>query len=241
MTIETPAAYGILDFVLSHSALHTVNKLAQLAGVPGSNIRAGLQGKRPIPLPQVAKLAAVAGLQLQISEQEDVSLVLEGNTVLHLSVNLNELGTLTTVAGALSARQPDWKFVQAQAEGGTYLTALAYVQAGRYSRRQHGYIAAHVSDLLLGPAQACVQEQLAGKKPLPEPFLAVDDAQWIRLRAGLQSAAEMDALYKVGQEPEPTAMDWARVFMLASQLGQGPEDIVQAMRDRHQAGLVDMT
>lgn len=240
MTIETPEAYGILDFVLSHSALHTVNKLSAIAGVPGSNIRAGLQGKRPIPLPQVAKLAAAVGLQLQISEQEEVRLVLESNTVLHLTVNLNELGTLTTVEGALAAHAPEWKFVQAQAEGGTYMTALAYIQAGRYSTRQHGYIAAHISDLLKGTAHACIQEQLAGKAPLPEPILAVDDGDWIRLRAGLQSAAELDALYKVGREPEPTAMDWARVFMMASQTGMGPEDIVQAMRDRHSAFEADL-
>lgn len=239
MRIEPPPAYKTLDFVITHLATHTLNKLAEIAGVPRGNIRAGLTGKRLFPRSHVVKLAAAAGLVLDPDGADSCHLALEGDTVLHLSVGLDELEKMRSAVTALVGQPPKWRFVLAKAEGGSYLTALVHVQGNRYSGHLQGYVAVHVDSRLLSAGLACIKEQLS-VKALPDPELDVTDAQWLRLRAGLPSAAEMDAVYAMGEGPtavarikqqEPaTAADWAKVFSLAHKMNMSPKSIMQAMQ-----------
>lgn len=242
MFTEPLTVHQTLEFVLRHLAFHSVTGLAQIVGVEGSGVRAGLTGKRPIPLVQVGKLAAAAGLKLQIDDAGGQQLRLAPDVAVHLEVNMNELMSLQAVVHALGPKPPVWKFVQAVVPGkGTLMTILARLELNRHGNQERGYIAAHISDLLLEPGLACVQEQLAGRQEIPEPALEVDDVEWIRLRAGLYGSTELDQLYRLGVEPQPTAYDWADLLREAGRLGMAPRDIILMMRDMDSAMKADLS
>lgn len=235
MLEKPPAAYEILDFVLCHLSFLTVNKVAQIAGVPGSNVRAGLQGQRKMPVEHVRKLAAATGLELLINPNKSLQLLMNNRAVVNLAVTGDELKSVSDlIVPALGRRPPSWKFLFAyDLDGSTYVTAIALIDAGPAPYQRWGYVLAHVS--------TPVQADLLQDENLPAAVLQATDDAWIRLRAGMQSAADLDLMYKVGAEPQPTALDWAQVLLVAHELGFGPEDVIAAMRNKNADFLASFT
>lgn len=241
METNSLPVHAVLDFVARHLAHRSLQTLADVADINAGNLRSSLGKKRSLPVEQMRRLAAACGLKLQIGDGTDMRLFVEADTILYLDVNLNELQQLTTVIRELSKCRPGWRFVSAKMDtqdssAGVYMTAIAHVQAGRDSHSDRGYIAAHISDLLSSADLDRIRAQVTDRPYVSDESHKASDSHWIRLRSGMWSARELDALYKVGDEPEPTARDWAHVLITASEMQLGPGDIIMAMR-RYQAHL----
>lgn len=233
------SAHEVLDFVIRHSAHRSLQTLADVARVNAGNLRKSLAQTRSMPTEHMRRLAVAAGLRLHIGDGQNLRLTVEEDTVAYLEVNLNELQQAAAVVHALGNRPAKWRFVAASAKNGLFMTALAYVQAGE-SRR--GYVAVHITDPIQSAGMGVIQEQLAGLAPVAvDESLTASDSKWIRLRSGMESARELDLLYRVGDEPQPTALDWAQVLMVAHELELGPGDVIRAMRDQHASFLSSLS
>ena len=236
METTAKSAYDVLDFILRHNAHRSLQTLADVARVNAGNLGKLLSQNKSLPIEHMRRLAVAAGLRVHLGSSQAPQLSIEDDTVVYLEVKqvkFQELPDLSAMIQTLGKGPLKWRFVVAKAKSGLLLTALAHVRSGD---SQRGYVAIHFARPLPGDDDELdlMRTSLAGDTPVvTDETMTASDSKWIRLRSGMQSARELDLIYKVGREPEPTALDWAHVLLVAHELEFGPGDIIQVMRDRH--------
>ncbi len=224
-----------LDFILRHS-LQSLQILCRIAAINPGNLRSSLGGNRSMSVEQMRRMSSAVGLQLHLGQGADWSLSIEHRTVINLNVELHELPKLASVVQSLSGRPPIWRFLSA-ARGrgeGNFWSAVALVQSEGDLCADHGFVTAHIADVLDDPAQQRVAMELTGKPVSPESILSSLDGRWIRLRAGLTNERELGEHFKVGSKAEPTAKEWAQMLAACADYALGPADVISLMKAEYE-------
>lgn len=212
----------ILEFITRHAAHKSMKYISSVAGTDAGNLHSCLAGKRALPFPMAQRVAAAVGLQ---ASQVGNQLVVETapHTVIYLEVEGAELPQLSAVLSTLAGKRTcSWLLVHAREEvgaGGVFAIAIAQFQECyvvinlTWSNSDEAY------QMLDGP----IHDVLTGLWLAKDPDLcsySTQSAEWIRLRAGIESHRALDKLFM--REAEPGIEDWAHLLVELHQMGAKP-------------------
>lgn len=218
----------ILEFITKHTAHKSTKYVSSVAGTDSGNLHSCLAGRRALPFPMAQRVAAAVGLQATlVGNQLAVSLV--PHTVINLDVGGVELQELAVALQALAGKRGcTWRLVQAQEEvcgGGVFAIAVA--------RLDDCYVVVNLtwsdSEEALAALEA-IQETLPGVWLPQEPdqfTYSTASAEWIRLRAGIESMRTLDAMFL--RDSEPGVEDWAQMLIELNQMGANPRVVSRFM------------
>ena len=230
------SAHEILDFVLRHS-FQSLLTLSKISSINPGNLRASLLGIRPVPIEQMRRLSAAVGLRLQVGMDTEWTLSIEPVTVINLNVAFEELVRLANLIQSLSNQPPIWRFLSAtRGRGkGSFWTAVALIHTDGDLHSSDGFVAAHIADVLDEKSQQHALAVLSPRASMPVQAMTSLDSRWIRLRAGLYTTRELGTLYKIGDQAEPTAKEWAQMLGACADYGLRPADVMSLMKVQYES------
>ncbi len=222
----------ILEFVTRHTSHKSTKYISSVAGTDAANLHSCLAGKRALPFPMAQRVAAAVGLEASlVGNQLAVSLV--PHTVIHLDVEGAELQELAVALQALAGKRGcAWRLVlplEEVAAGGVFAIAIARADESCF-----------VVNLTWSDSTEALEALEAIQDKLPGVWLPQDpeqysypvaSAEWIRLRAGVESLRTLDTLFM--RESEPGIEDWAQMLVELNQMGARPGAVARVM-----AGIV---
>lgn len=220
----------LLEFITRHTAHKSAKYISGVAGTDAGNLHSCLSGKRALPFPMAQRVAAAVGLTASMLSNQ-LAITMAPGTVINLEVGGDELPVLGKAVQALAGnRSCSWRLVmpvESVSDGGVF--AIAIVGVG------DGYVVVNLSWMSGEDAYQVLGGQIRDFLPgvwlpqEPEQFcFSLASAEWIRLRAGVESIRTLDKMFL--RETEVGVEEWAQLLMDLHQMGAKPRVVSRFMQ-----------
>lgn len=220
----------LLEFITRHTAHKSAKYISGVAGTDAGNLHSCLAGKRALPFPMAQRVAAAVGLTAAMLSNQ-LAIEMAPGTIINLEVDGEELPVFGNAVHALAGNRPCvWRLVvpmEQVSNGGVFAIAIAGVG--------DGYVVANLSWMSGEDAYQVLGDQIRDLLPgawlpqEPEHFsFSLASAEWIRLRAGVESIRALDKMFL--RETEASVEEWAQLLVELHQMGARPRVVSRFMQ-----------